>query len=104
IAQEGAAGSALVCDVCPLSVWMKAELPGVGLVLEPEIWRILRRESPLRRIDAVDEDFVQDGIGGDEEAIFRRDVDGVAMRFDLGASLRHTGALAGILVAGGGFA
>src|SRR4051794_39557478 len=86
VAQDGAAGTALVRNVCPFPVRMKSELPGVGLVLQSEKWRIVRRESPLRGIDAVDENFVQSGVGCNEEAIVLREVDGVAVHFDLRTS------------------
>src|SRR5262245_57407349 len=77
---------------------MKPELPGVGLVLQSEKRRIVRGESPLRGIDAVDEDLIQSGVGGDEEAIVRREVDGVAVHFGPRTSWRHTGAFTGVLV------
>src|SRR4051794_36105185 len=102
VAQHSAAGTALVRDVCPLPVWMKSELPGVGLMLQCEKWRIMRRESPLRGIDTMDEDFVQSGVGCNKEAIVWREVDGVAVHFDRRTSRRHTGAFTGMLVQGRG--
>src|SRR5207248_3380910 len=100
VAQHGAAGTALVCDVCPFPVWMKSELPGVGLALQSEKGRIVRDESPMRGIDTVDEDFVQPGVGCNEKAIVWREVDGVAVHFDARTSWRHTGAFTGVLVEG----
>ena len=82
VAQHGAAGTALVRDVCPFPVWMKSELPGVGLVLQSEKWRIVRGESPLRGIDTVDKDFVQPGVGCNEKTIVWSEVDGVAVHLD----------------------
>src|SRR5262249_153406 len=102
VAQHGAAGTALVCDVCPFPVWMKSELSGVGLVLQSEKSRIVRRESPLRGIDTVDEDFVQSGVGCNEKAIVWREVDGVAVHFDPRTSRRRTRAFTGMLVEGRG--
>src|SRR5215831_16349157 len=86
VAQHGAAGTALVRDVCPFPVWMKSELPGVGLVLQPEKWRVVGGESPLRGIDAVDKNLIQSGVGCNEEAIVRRKVDGMAVHFGRRAS------------------
>src|SRR5262249_19807496 len=69
VAQHSAAGTALVRDVCPFPVWMKSELPGVGLLVQSEKWRIVWGESSLGGIDAVDEDLVQFGVGCNKEAI-----------------------------------
>src|SRR5258708_4720461 len=102
VAQHGAAGTALVRNVCPFPVWMKSELPGVGLVLQSEKCRIVRGESPLRGIDAVDKNFVQSGVGCNKEAIVGREVDGMAVHFDPRTSWRHTGAFTGMLVEGRG--
>src|SRR5579863_4155333 len=77
---------------------MKSELPGVGLVLQSEKMGLMRIESRVCRIDAMNENFVQSGVGGDEEAIVVREVDGVAVHFDLRTSWRHTGAFTGMLV------
>src|SRR5690242_16153909 len=79
---------------------MKSELPGVGLVLQSEKWRILRGESPFRDIDTVDEDLVQPGVGCNEKAIVWCEVDGMAVHFDRRTSWRHTGAFSGMLVEG----
>src|SRR2546421_9525066 len=97
VAQHRASGTALVRDVCPFPVWMKSELPGVGLVFQSEKWRIVCGESPLRGINTVDKDFVQPGVGCNEKTIVWREVDGVAVHFDRRTSWRHTGAFTGML-------
>src|SRR5262249_52461511 len=98
IAQHGAAGTALVRDVCQFAVWMKSELSGVRLVLQSEKWRIVCGERPLRGIDPVDEDLVQSGVRSNEKAIVRREIYGVAVHFDRRASRLHTRAFTGMLV------
>src|SRR5262249_9519854 len=98
VAEHGAAGTALVRDVCPFPVWMKSELPGVGLMLQSEKWRIVRGESPLRGIDTVDEDFVQSSVGCNEKAIVWREIDRVAVHFDRRTSRRRARAFTGMLV------
>src|SRR6185369_17958701 len=75
VAQHGAAGTALVRNVCPFPVWMKSELPGVGLVLQSEKGRIVRDKGPFRGIDTVYEHLVQPGVGCNEKAIVRCEVD-----------------------------
>ena len=77
---------------------MKSELPRVGLVLQSEELRIMRIESSLRRVDAVNENFVQSGVRCDKKAIVMREVDRVAVHFGRRTSRRHTRAFPGMLV------
>lgn len=85
----------LVGDISPTAVGMEDEVARTGRVLEQESGRAVRHYRGVGRIEAVDKDSVEAGVGLDEESIVRGESDGVAM--DLGSAFRD------VLVEAGGF-
>ena len=83
VGKRGEGARDLIDNVRVLSVWMKREMARARTGGNFRERRIIGRQLPLFRVEAVNKQLVESEVGGDGESVVGIDVDRMRVRFAL---------------------